>query len=580
MMRSAAVSVVATAMLVLAGIGPVGAAAGPSGIATAENTLASLSYGTATAKAGTDRVTSAWGANPLAEAAMDFLVAGAVKLSGGSVTATGPTESGSETLGTGAKTIEGLAGATVTGASVEAAVGAASASSSAVITMADLSLLNGLVSGTSARTATSSIVTAQSSTVERTLELGDVRVLSLRALLDRLGVDPTSLTCAGVAAAGAELGVDTAAACPSQDDVVAAVDALGAALSAARAQLVADLQTANATIAGLTIVTQPLIDLAARYGQDWSGLAGLLLSGAARDALIAQIDTRLTAVDGGISTAGTGTCAAAQQAASDVSASFPSMAAVLAPLSLAVADACAVLRSLLDDLMGVSLLGLDALTVGLNALARPDTPLAGGSGTIGAITVGNRSIAVAGLTSLSAALQLAIETAKAGTAGALTALGIGAFPEPEIEILGVESTAGRDQNDIWFAHVTVTGLHVALPPVPISLPSGTTLRAVLDAPVTPASAASRVRAAAPVATSPPIVVDVAVFSGEARYRASGPIDPVDPAPVPLNPGPGSGNPAPATGGPLPKTGSGLHWLAVGMAIMAAGAVVRFTLGEG
>jgi len=578
------VAVIATVISAVQLLGPASAApaasGGPSGSATAENTLASLAYGTAITKAGVDRAVSAWGASPSAEAALDFLTAGTTTLGGGSWTATTEAESGSDALGTGTKTIDGLASATITDASVEAVIESNRASSSTVMTIADLSLLDGLVTAAAAQTSTTSTVGTTEARVERTLSLGDVKVLSIRKLLERLGVDPASLTCAGVETAGAELGVDTSQTCETLAGVQGAVAAIQAELADRSAMLTADLQTMQATLAGLTIVTQPLVDLAAGYGIDLSGLVGLLLSGSSRDALLAEIEARLAAVDGGIGEAAAGTCETVQAAVAGVTGTVPSLAGILSPMAATLSDACAVLRSLLDDLLDVSLLGLDSLTIGLNALAEPDVPLAEGIGTIGAVTVGNRSIALAGITSVGETLQSAIASAKTEVSDALTALGIGAFPEPEIEILGIESSAGRDQANTWYASVTVTGLHVAIPPVPISLPSGATLGSVLDAPAAsapgPAPASAAESAAAPVAESPQIIVDAAVFTGDARYNAAGPINPnplPDPDPDP-DPGPDLDLDPDPGDTPLPTTGVASLWLAALLLLVIAGAIAR------
>lgn len=548
-------------------VGPVAAAAGPSGSATAENVVAGLTFGSQAPKIGVDRATSIWGSSPSAEAHMDFLTAGTTTLGGGSRMASTQSESGSDVLGTGSKTIDGLASATVTSATVEALIEAARAHSAAVVTMADLSLLDGLVTAATAQTATESTVGTTVAEVSRTLTLGDVRVLSIRKLLELLGVEPTSLTCSGLEAAGAELGVDTADACVSYANGETALDAAQAALDALGITLAADLGIAESTIAGLTVITQPLLDLAATYGVDLGGILGTLLGGAGRNALISEIEARLSAVDAGSSRAAAGTCAEVEGAVADVVGAVPALGATLTPLRIAVIDACAILQSLLDDVLDVSLLGLTAMTVGLNATAEPDAPNAEGTGTIGAVTIGNRAVTVAGITSLGGALQAAIATAQAEAADALTALGLGSFPEPTIEILGVDTSAGRDQAKTWFASVTVTGLHVSIPPVPISLPSGASLAGVLGAPApsVTAPAGSRHTAAAPVATTPNIVLDVAVFTGDARYNAAGPVNPIP------NPGPGAG-----TGGrPLASTGAGgLQWLAAGLVAMVAGATMH------
>lgn len=532
------------------------AASGPSGAATAENSLAALSYGVTTMKVGVDRAVSTWGATRSASAAMDFLAAGATTLGGGSRMATKESESGSEALGTGTTAINGTVAATITSASLDATLEAARAYSSSVVTMADLSLLSGLVTAATAQTSTASTVTLAEAEVDRTLRLGEVKVLSIRKLLDRLGIDPVSLACTGLEAAGAELGVDTALACETLATINSAIADAQSALDTAKNTLTADLQTVQATVAGITVVTQPLVDLAAAYGIDLSGVLGLLLPGASRDALIAEIDTRLTAVNGGIADAAAGTCSTVQAALTSVTGSVPSLAATLTPLSTAIGDACDTLQGLLDGVLDTSLLELDGVRVGLSAVATPGNPFADGSGSIGAVTVGNRSITAAGITSTGEALQAAIAAAKAETGDALTALGIGAFPDPDVRILGVTETAGRDGNGTWYARVTVTGLHLAIPPVPISLPSGATLGDVLESPASaPASAPKRAAAAAaPVATSPAVVVDAAVFTGNAFYNASAAID--------------------QYGDPLPQTGVGVMWGAALALLVVAAAAAR------
>lgn len=558
--RRAVAAVALSALTVALTAGPPAVAAppagtqGPSGAATAENTLAALSYGSSTMKVGVDRAVSTWGAARSASATMDFLATGAATLGGGSRMATKESESGSEALGTGNTVIEGLASATITGASLEATLEAARAYSSSNVTIADLSLISGLVTAATAQTSTSSTVTPAEAAVDRTLRLGNVDVLSIRALLAQLGVAPVALACSAVEAAGAELGVATGQACETLAAAHAAAGDAQTALDGHKTILDADLQTAQATVAGLTLVTQPLIDLAAAYGIDLSSLLGLVLPGAGRDDLIAEIDRRLTAVDSGIGDAAAGTCEATQSALTGVTTAVGSLGAVLTPLGTAIGDACDTLRGILGDLLDTSLLGLDGVRVGLSAIATPGNPFADGSGSIGAITVGNRSITVAGVSSTGAALQSAIKAAKTEAGDALAALGVGAFPDPDIRILSVSESAGQDANGSWYARVSVTGLHVGIPAVPIALPSGPTLGDVLDA-SSGASAASRAAAAAaPVTTSPAISLDAAVFTGSAFYNRSTSIGP--------------------DGNPLPETGVGVPRAAAIALVLAAAAGAR------
>lgn len=501
-----------------------------AGAANATNTVLSLQVGSIGTKAGVDRAISQLDGTTSAEASLDFLVAGTKSVAGGSRKATSAAESGSEPFGVGTLTIPGFSSVQITGGSLDTSVEASKVTSSAVVTMANLSLLDGLVNVGTAQTSTTSTVTRNDADVLRTLRLGAVDVLSIREFLKRLGIDPLALACSGLEAAALELSVPAAQACETLDQIKTLIGGAQSSLSEASATLQNDLTTVSQTIAGVTIVLQPLVDLAATYGLDWSGLLGVLLGGADRQALIDEIQRRIDAVGDGSAAAAASTCTAVAGAFDDVSAQIPSMAAELTTIKNDVTAACSTLQGLLDNLLDTSILRLDGVRVALNAQAVPSAPFADGSGSIGSISVGNTTITAAGVSSTGKTLQTALDAARSRSSAALSALGIGAFPMPELELLKVSEQAGVTKNGTWFAKATVTGIHVQIPPVPISLPTTEGMSVLASS--TTSSSAARSTAGAPVATSPLIAVDAAVFTGDARYNAAGDID-FSPNPAPL-----------------------------------------------
>lgn len=517
-----------------------------AGAANATNTVLSLQVGSLGTKAGIDRAVSHLDGTTSAEASLDFLVAGTQSIVGGSRKASKAAESGSQPFGIATLTIPGFSSVQITGGSLDTTVESSKVTSSAVVAMANLSLLDGLVNVGTVQTSTTSTVTRNDADVLRTLRLGAVDVLSIRELLNRFGIDPLALACSGLEAAALELNVPAAQACETLDQIKTMIGDAQSTLSAAMQTLQSDLATASQTIAGVTIVLQPLVDLAAVYGLDWSGLLGMLLGGADRQALIDEIERRIDAVGDGTAAAASSTCTAVASALDDVSAQIPSMAAELTTIKDGVTAACSTLQGLLDNLLDTSILRLDGVRVALNAQAVPSAPFADGSGSIGSIFVGNTTITAAGVASTGKTLQTALDAARSRSSAALTALGIGAFPMPELELLKVSEQAGVTKNGTWFAKASVTGIHLLIPSVPISRPTTEGMNVLASS--TMSSSASKATANAPASSSPLIAVDAAVFTGDARYNAAGDID-------------FSPNPA-----PLPRTG------AAGPAMILAGAI--------
>jgi hypothetical protein len=564
---------------------PAGATSGTgapaSGAATAINTILSVDLGGLTAKLGVDRADSLLSSSPYASAGLDVLQSDIQSIQGAARDSRNGDASGASAIGAGTKTLPGIGAVTVTTGKVSTFMAPEKVSSSIVFDVASADLGPDLAHVGSVTTTTGTTVGTSSASVSRSIEIGAASLGSLGSLLDRLGVDPLLLGCSGLESAGAEFGVDTAQGCEVLAQIQADMGDTQSALDAAKTLLDTDLAAATATIAGLTLINPGLVALAAKYGQDIVG--GILnpLSSAQRQALIDEIQSRIDDVSAGIADAAGETCATVLDAIDEVSTNVPDLATGLDAVETSLINGCAALGALLDDLLDVTVLSVDGIDISLTTLAKETSPAATALGQIGAIKVGNVVSVGIPLELGADAVQTATQTVRNDLGDALTALGLGAFPAPSIEILDAEVSQGKRADGTWFAKASVTTLHIGLPSTTLEGPATNNLGVLVPSvtgarPSRSLAARNRPGRMAPV-TSPALSVDLASFSGSSSFRPATVSSPRTPNPNPnTNPAPGE-NPATDGSDMLPITGMPVPALSVGGALLlgAAAGIRRF-----
>lgn len=561
------------AFVAVAALAPVAAAsAPPGGEARAQNSILSVTVGSTSVSIGLDAVKSLWGTGRTASAEMLVGQAGDATIPGASRKATRKTDSGSSTIGAGAKTISGLASLDVASGSVTADVALDHVESAARLDIASVDLLTGLAQFGAASTATTTRVDTLRSKVSRTVELGQADVLSLGELFDRLGISPLALTCSALEDTGAVLGVDTADACEEQAAAEAALEGGTTALDDAKS----DLETATApftpsqvdadeaTVTGTTCASGDLACEAAALATlttlNTSGGYGLDLTGLsftdAKTALLSRFDeiqqsfADLATVDDAATDAAAGTCASVSGALRDVADGVTGLAPTMEPLAGAIDSSCDALADTVQALLDTSLLSLDTIEVSLETVATVGSPTAKVTGNLVSVRVGNVLPAGPTLSLTQADFTSSVSAVSDAVALALSKLAIG-LQAPEIELMKTSTTKGKRSDGTWFASASLTALHLAIPSSTPTLPAENPLGFLGG---TGGLSSAPVRAGAPAApvTTPAVVIDAAKFTGSSTFV------------------PG------ADGKTLPVTGvpDGPAGIALGLALIVAAAGVR------
>ncbi len=486
-------AIAVTTILALVVLSPAAMAAEPGGTATGSNTLLHVGVGsTLSVDIGKDYVQSLWSTTRSATAEIDLGKAGTTKIEGGAKrTASKGGDSGTQSIGTGTKAVAGLASLTVSGGSITTNVSSNVVTGAADYALGNINLLTGLATWGTAKTATTSQIESTKATVSRTLTIGQANLLSLGDLLDRLDIDPLALACSAIESAGAELGVETSAACEQLDAATTSTADGQAALAAAKSDLETalsgfDLAQVEADEAAITALTCDLADLPCQvaalatisginsteaYGVDLTGMGFEEAQDAmlVRFAEIKEQFSDLGSVDEGIEKAATGTCADVRAALADVSAAVPDVASTLNSIADAINEACNTLADTISDLMGTPLLSMNAITVGLEVTATATNPVAKVTGTVGSLKVGTLAPVGQTIDLSKTGLSQAVATVRTAIAQALAALNIG-LPTPELEIMKSATSKGQRADGTWHASASLTALHLGIPSVTVTLP--------------------------------------------------------------------------------------------------------------
>lgn len=489
------------------------AVTGVTGTANADNTIVSVVVGSTTVKIGIDLAKSV--NTSIIEATGKLITAQVGSTTVGSIaerTSRTPSK-GTSALPSTTVSVPGVVSVTVASGSVTTDIASDHVSSAVDFTAGTLNLLDGFATLATTSTDTLSRVDGNSSTVTREVSIGDADVLSLRELLDRLGVDPLALACEAVEAAGAAALVDTDQACESLADVTAKVTDGQGAIEAAKTALgpIDTLVSAvdclgNSVCEAAKVAIDSQIDalLAVDSTADTCATLGESLDGTASGltALIAAIEADPVIGPLVDTTALEGTTLAA------VTAAKP-----------ALDTACDALSDILDLLLDMSLLSLDGLDLSLEAVAKP-SPVAKVAGAIGSLKIGNLApVPVTDLVSTAATLAGAVDTVKTTLGGVLSALGLG-LPTPELDLLKTATDKGKESDGTYFAEASMTAVHVRVPPATLTIPASLPLGVLAGSSGFGTTAAPRggaVRAASTLST-PDVVVDAGVFSGDATWR--------------------------------------------------------------
>lgn len=542
------VAIAAVALFVVAM--PAFAISGVSGSAFADNTILKVKVGNTVVKLGSDIAESL---NLSSLKAYGKFITGSVGnaqlLGGAERTATSTKTSGTKNIGTGTKSIAGLASINVASGVISTSVAQSKINSAVDFTLGAVNALGGFTNLNTTKSSTDSTIGTQSSVVSRDVTIGSVDVLDLRTLLDQLGVDPLAMACTAVAAVGATLGVDTAAACGQLNDVNDAIDGVTGGVDATETVL-GVLETALAPICALA----PAGTCTTVLGQI--------------DALQADIDA--------FQANPASTCAALDGAVDDLSGqasgviatlnglsggALPDISALIAPVTSQLTalgdvqgtlnDACNQLLGIVDDLLDTPLLSLSGIKVAMD-LAAKTTPAAAATGSIGALKVGNLTVVDANdLVALGSQLNAAINTVESTLATVFGATGLD-LPNPALALLDVTKSKGRKANGTYFANAAMTVARLYIPSANVEVPSAPNNVDVLKGLGGFAPASVRMSAV----TTPVVSVEAGVFSGAATFKAS------------------SAN----NGGQLPVTGvadSGLAFAGM-LTLIGAGLIRRFT----
>ena len=514
------ISVVVVALVLVASPGY--AISGVTGQANSDNTILKVQVGNTVVKLGTDLADSF---NTSILKSVGQLITGTVgdaTLSGGaSRTATTASESGSTNIGTGTKSIAGLASLTVSNGTIANAISSTKVASSVDFALANLNALAGFSNIGTTNSATDSVVGKTSSVVSRDVSIGDIEVLDLGTLLDQLAINPLALDCSAVAAAGDELGIGavTDAACAALDGINAPTGALPAGLSEIddTEDVLATLQTALGLICVGPLATAcdtvlPLITAGTTQID-----AIQADPGSTCDAVNDQIATVSGQLDGVIDQlnvlngAGGALEGLLGTALGPVTSQFDALGAA----QTALTDACNTLVGVIEGLLDTPLLSLDLVNVAMD-LTADTSPTAVVNAAIGALKVGNLNVIDANdLIALGSQLNAAIDTVESSLGGVLGALGLQGLPTPALDLLKVTKSTGKNASGLYFAKGALSVAHIGLSAATVEVP--TTLP--LDV-LTGFGGFAPLSVQAAAVSTPAVSVDAGVFSGEATYAAA------------------------------------------------------------
>jgi LPXTG-motif cell wall-anchored protein len=527
------------------------AVTGVTGKATAETTILRATVGSTVVKIASDLAESL---NTSTVRALSRFVAGSVggtelPLGRWERRATRPSESDRESVGTGTRQIAGLAAVNVLTGAVDSAVSSSAVTSAVDFGVGTLDALAGFLGVGTVTSTTRSAVGSDASTATRSITIANVHALSLRTLLDQLGIDPLALACGAVESVGGLLGIGASSACEDLAAVTGEI-ADGNAQIGSLEGVVGTVETAlnlicvvspgtcapvftlidqlQATIDGLQ-VPNPVPDTCATLAAALEDLADG----------VGAIVTQLDSLTGGI--------------LGDLTSLISDLTGALGALDLSADQlqaACDALLGVVGGVLDLPVLSLDGVTLSMSLAAKPG-PSATVEGSIGALKVGNLTVVDAStLRALGESLQASVATINATLGNVFNALGLAGLPVPTVELLKPTRSAGKRANGEYYAEASMTAVHVGIPSASVNLP--------VDLPLDVLSglggfAPASVRAAAVV--TPAVGVDLGVFSGSATWRAAS--------------GPTGGGP---TGGAtLPTTGVASSGLALAGLASLAGA---------
>ena len=525
------------------------AISGVSGLANSDNTILKVQVGSTVVKLGTDLADSF---NTSLLKSTGQIITGQVgdaTLAGGATrTANNASQSGSTNIGTGTKSIAGLASLNVVSGKISNLISTSKVTSAVDFVAGNVNALGGFTNIGATNSATDSVVGKSSSVVSRDVSIGDIEVLDLRTLLDQLGVNPLAIACDAIESTGATLGVDTSAACSTLSSVTDALG-VGAGEIDGLETVLGVLETALAPLCAAApagtcdTVTSQINDVQSDIDAFQADPASAC----------STFDEAVDTIGGGVNTVLTTLNGLSGGALPDISALLSPVSSQVTVLDTALAtvnSTCATLLGIVDGLLDTPLLSLDLIKVTMDLAAKVN-PTATATGVIGSLKVGNLTVVDASdLIALGSQLNAAIDTVESTLGGVLDATGLG-LAAPSLDLLKVTTSKGKNAAGSYFAKAAMTVAHLGIPSANLELPSNLPLDVLGGlggfAPVA-------VQAAA--VTTPAVSVDAGVFSGDATWKAA------------------SSSP---TGGQLPVTGvadSGLA-LAGMLTLIGAGLIRRF-----
>jgi hypothetical protein len=511
MKRLVAFVAIAAVALVLVAM-PAFAITGVNGTASNANTILRVKVGNTVVKLGHDLAESV--NTSTLKATAQFLtgsVGDAQILGGAKRSATNASTSGSQNIGTGTKSVAGLASIKLSSGKISTSVAKSKINSAVNFVVGSVDALAGFTHIGTTSSTTDSSVGVNSSVVSRDVSIGKVSVLNLRDLLDQLGVDPLAMACAAVQSAGSALGVDTSAACATLTSVNNSITAM-----------TGQVGTTETVLATLNVALAPLC--AAAPAGTCTTVNGQIASlQSAIDNFQADPATACATMDQAIGTIASNGDTVLATLNGLSGGALPDLSAILAPVTsqlgalssaLATVDStCNTLLGIVNGLLDTSLLSLDLIKVNMD-LAAKSNPSSIAKGTIGALKVGNLTVVNANdLVALGSQLDSAINTVESalGTVFAATGLGLSA---PSLDLLKVTTHKGRKSTGMYFADAAMTVAHLGVPSAVLNLPSSLPLGA-LGGLGSFAPAAVRLAAV----TTPAVSVDAGVFSGSATFKA-------------------------------------------------------------
>ncbi|MFY9587283.1 MAG: LPXTG cell wall anchor domain-containing protein [Actinomycetota bacterium] len=507
------ISVVVLALVLVASPGY--AIAGVTGQANSDNTILKVQVGNTVVKLGTDLADSF--NTSILKSTGQFITGtiGAATLSGGaSRTATNASQSGSKNIGTGTKSVAGLANLTISSGKIANAISATKVSSAVDFALANINALAGFTNIGTTNSSTDSVVGKSSSVVSRDVSIGDVDVLDLGTLLDQLGVNPLAMACAAIEDVGATLGVDTSAACATLSSVTSAIG-VGSGEIDALETVTGTLSTAlNLLCTPVELVTPGYCDSA--QTQIASVLSTIDSFQADPATACSAFDDAIATITGAADTVVTTLNGLSGGALGDLTALIAPVTSQLDAVDTALAtvnSTCSTLLGIVEGLLDTPLLSLDLVSVGMDLVA-DTSPTSAVNAAIGALKVGNLTVVDANdLIALGSQLNAAIDTVESTLGGVLSATGLD-LPMPVLDLLKVTKSAGKS-NGLYFAKGALSVAHIGLPSAVVDLPATLPLDVLGGL---GGFAPLAVQAAA--VTTPAVAVDAGVFSGEATYAAA------------------------------------------------------------